>query len=96
MKLGPLSIYLIIINIITFILYAVDKFKAIKGKWRISELMLLGFAFFGGSLGGLVAMYVFRHKTKKAKFTFGVPIMLIVQFLLIAFQESLISFLIFP
>lgn len=91
MKLGPLSIYLIIINILTFILYAIDKLKAIKSRWRISELMLLGFSFIGGALGALIAMKIFRHKTKKTKFTFGVPIMLIVQiFLLVLFRTNIL------
>ncbi len=71
--------YIIIINIVTFILYGVDKWKAVHGKWRIREATLLGAAFVGGSVGGLAGMYIFRHKTKKRYFALGVPIMLLVQ-----------------
>ena len=62
--------YLIIINIITFIVYAVDKFKAINKKERISELSLFLLGFIGGPIGALMAMLLFRHKTKKIKFYF--------------------------
>ncbi len=62
--------YLIIINIITFIVYAVDKFKAINKKERISELSLFLLGFIGGAIGALMAMLLFRHKTKKIKFYF--------------------------
>lgn len=71
--------YIIIINIVTFILYGIDKWKAVHGKWRIREATLLGAAFVGGSVGGLAGMYIFRHKTKKRYFALGVPIMLLVQ-----------------
>lgn len=60
--------YLIIINIITFILYFVDKRKAINKKERISEYNLLLFSVFGGSFLGILSMYLFKHKTKKKKF----------------------------
>jgi uncharacterized membrane protein YsdA (DUF1294 family) len=62
-----LIIYAIIIavmSIITFIFYYADKRKAIKGKWRIPEATLLGLSFFGGAVGGILAMNIFRHKTK--------------------------------
>ena len=57
--------YLIIINFITFLVFALDKRKAKKGKWRIRVQTLLGLSFLGGAAGGLVAMYTFRHKTKQ-------------------------------
>ena len=60
-----LYIWLIIINIITFAVFGIDKKKAIDGKFRISELTLFVLSFLGGSLGGLAAMHVFHHKTKK-------------------------------
>lgn len=62
-----MGIYLIIlgaISLITFILYAVDKDKAENGEWRIPEATLLGFSFFGGAIGGYLAMNIVRHKTK--------------------------------
>lgn len=74
-------IYLIIINITAFILMLVDKRKAIKHKWRISEATLLGSAIIGGSIGMLSGMYLFRHKTKHLKFKLGGPIILILQVL---------------
>ena len=62
--------YLIIINIFTFIAYAVDKYKAINNKRRISELTLYVLGFLGGFFGAVMAMVLFRHKTKKFKFWF--------------------------
>ncbi len=61
------KIYLIIVAVmsfITFILYYVDKRKAIKKEWRIKEAVLLGCSILGGALGGFTAMYAFHHKTK--------------------------------
>lgn len=60
--------YLIIINIISFLLYGYDKSMAIKGKRRISEYHLLIFSLFGGCIGSIIGMKVFHHKTKKIKF----------------------------
>lgn len=76
-------VYLIGINVITFILFAIDKAKARKGKWRISEAMLLGLSFVGGSIGGLLAMNIFHHKTKKPSFKRGLPIMLIIHIVIV-------------
>ena len=70
--------YLIIINIINFILFGIDKRKAKKNKWRIPESTLLGLSFLGGALGALIGMRFFRHKTKKKKFTIGIPIFLFI------------------
>ena len=69
-------IWLIIINLLTFILFVVDKRRAVKHKYRISEFTLLTLAFMGGSLGALLAMSVVRHKTKKKIFTVGIRLML--------------------
>ena len=60
--------YLIIINIFLFVLYGIDKLLAIKHKERISEFTLLLISFFGGSIGSLLGMIIFHHKTKKIKF----------------------------
>ena len=78
-------IYLIIINIITFLAMWLDKRKAKKGKWRISEGALFMLAILGGSIGGIAGMYTFRHKTKKHRFTIGFPAILIIEILIIAF-----------
>ena len=71
--------YLLIINLITFLLYAIDKRRSIRKAWRIPESVLMGFAAVGGSVGALLAMLLFRHKTKHAKFTVGVPLILVAQ-----------------
>lgn len=76
-------IYLIIINILSFILMYADKRRAIKRKWRISEHTLILTAILGGSIGALIGMYSFRHKTKHLKFKLGIPIILTFQLILI-------------
>ena len=80
-----LFIYLVCINVLTFLLYGTDKWKAKKGKRRISEKSLLWTAALGGSVGGLMGMYTFRHKTRKAKFYLGVPAIIALQVALAAF-----------
>ena len=76
-------LYLIIINAAGFLLMLADKLKAKRGAWRIPEATLLGTAAAGGSIGALLGMYMFRHKTRHLKFTVGIPLILIAQFLLI-------------
>ena len=66
-------LYLIGINVITLLVYGLDKWKAKRDAWRISESMLLLLAAAGGSVGALLGMQIFRHKTKHVKFTVGVP-----------------------
>ncbi len=78
-------IYLVLINLITFIIFAIDKTKAKKSKWRIPEKTLFILAAIGGSVGALAGMYTFRHKTKKKSFKFGIPAILIAQIVLIYF-----------
>lgn len=72
-------IYLLIINIIAFIMYGIDKWKAHRKQWRISEKMLLFLAVIGGSAGALAGMYIFHHKTLHKTFTIGVPLILVIQ-----------------
>ncbi len=69
-----LVIYLTIVNILAFILYGIDKKKAEKNKFRISEASLITIAVLGGSIGAFLGMKVFHHKTKKKKFTVTVPL----------------------
>ena len=71
--------YLVIINIIAFCMFGMDKSAAIRQKGRIPNRVLLGMAVLGGSLGSLVGMYVFRHKTKKWYYKVTVPLILIIQ-----------------
>ena len=78
-----IMIYLIIINLIAFIAMYLDKRKARYGKWRIPEQSLFILALIGGSIGAIIGMYTFRHKTKKYRFSIGFPVILILQILLI-------------
>lgn len=68
-----LLVYLILVNVVSFFMYGIDKRKAIKDQWRIPEKTLLMAALLGGSLGAFAGMQVFRHKTKHLKFLLGVP-----------------------
>jgi len=70
---------LLTVNILTFIIYGIDKYKARHNHWRVRETSLLLLAALGGSIGALLAMRVFRHKTQHKKFRYGVPIILLVQ-----------------
>ena len=72
-------LYLLLINAIAFLLMLVDKIKAKKNRWRIPERTLFGSALLGGSIGALLGMYTFRHKTKHLSFTLGMPAILIAQ-----------------
>ena len=79
MKIMPAGIYFVIINIVSFVVYGCDKYKARRGKLRISERSLLMLALFGGSIGALLGMHLFRHKTRKIKFVLGIPLIIVVQ-----------------
>lgn len=76
------SVIFFIFNILTFSLYGIDKRKAIKGQWRISERMLLAFALLGGSIGAILAMMIFHHKTKHWKFILLIPLFLLIHIFL--------------
>ena len=75
--------YLIIINVIEFIIMGIDKLLAIKHKNRIPEFTLLFLSFIGGSIGAILGMFTFRHKTKKLKFKILFPLFLIIHIYLI-------------
>jgi uncharacterized membrane protein YsdA (DUF1294 family) len=74
-----LLFFIIGINVITFVVYGIDKLKAKKGKWRIPEATLLLLAIVGGSMGAWCGMKVWHHKTLHKKFKYGIPLILIVQ-----------------
>jgi uncharacterized membrane protein YsdA (DUF1294 family) len=74
-----LLIYLLVINAAGFLLMLIDKHKAKKNRWRIPEKTLFLTAILGGSVGSLVGMYTFRHKTKHIQFTLGMPVILGIQ-----------------
>lgn len=78
-------IYLAFINIITFVVYGIDKLKARHGKWRISEQTLLLLAVAGGSIGAFMGMKVWHHKTLHRKFSYGIPAIIIGQTAILAF-----------
>ena len=72
-------LYLLLINAAAFLLMLVDKLKAKKNRWRIPERTLFGSALLGGSIGAILGMYTFQHKTKHLSFTLGMPAILIAQ-----------------
>lgn len=84
-----LLLYLLIINAVGFLLMLVDKHKARKNLWRIPERTLLLTAALGGSVGSLLGMYTFRHKTRHLKFTLGIPLILAAQCFLAVWLISL-------
>lgn len=88
--LSVLVIYLLLINIVTFFVYGIDKRKAKRNRFRIKEATLLTFALVGGSIGALFGMYTFRHKTKKWYFKFGVPLILILQAVFLVLVKTLL------
>lgn len=84
-ELKNLIIYLLVINIIGFLAMGIDKFKAKKGYWRIPEGTLMTICLIGGGIGTIAGMYKFRHKTKKLKFTVGMPTILIAEIVLMIY-----------
>ena len=80
---NALLYYLIVITIVTFLVYGIDKWKAKQGSWRISEVSLLILAVIGGSIGALFGMKVWHHKTMHKKFKYGLPLILLAQIALI-------------
>ena len=78
-------IYLAVINVVTFIMYGVDKWKAKKSKWRIRETALLTLAVLGGSIGAWLGMIVWHHKTQHKKFKYGIPAIIIIQLAIIGY-----------
>ena len=85
--LTPINIlaYLLIINLFGILIMYIDKRKAKKGRWRIPEKTLLIVALLGGSIGTMLGMYWFRHKTQKLKFTLGFPTILISEIVIIIY-----------
>ncbi len=77
--------YIILVNLIGFLLMGIDKRKAIKHAFRIPEATLFIIAIIGGSLGSIAGMYLFRHKTRHWYFVYGMPLILLLQIALILF-----------
>jgi len=84
--ISNIAIYLIVINIIGFFAMGIDKWKAKNNAWRIPENTLLAITALGGGLGTIAGMYTFRHKTKKPKFTVGLPAILILEIAFIIYE----------
>lgn len=80
-----ITIYLVIVNIVAFVMYGIDKYKAQHDQWRISEKALMISAAVGGSVGALLGMRFFHHKTKHKLFTIGVPLILCVHLVVFYF-----------
>jgi uncharacterized membrane protein YsdA (DUF1294 family) len=76
------TIYMLIMSIVGFVIMGIDKRKAIKRGWRISERTLIFIAFIGGALGSFLGMHIFRHKTKQLKFIILLPLALLLNILL--------------
>lgn len=85
MRLTETIIYIFIgLNVLTFFVFGLDKWKAKQGGWRVSEATLLILAIVGGSIGALLGIQVWRHKTTHLKFKYGVPLIFLAQIALIA------------
>ena len=83
-----LAYYLLAINAVTFILYGIDKYKAKKNQWRISEATLLTMTAIGGSIGAWAGMRLWHHKTMHKKFKYGIPIIIILQVALAVYLHT--------
>ena len=79
--------YICAINLITFLLYGIDKIKSKRGAWRIPEAKLLLLAAIGGSVGAIIGMHLFRHKTLHKKFKYGLPLILLIQVVLVVWAR---------
>lgn len=79
-----------VINVVSFIMMGIDKYKAKNHQWRISEGTLLLWALLGGGLGGMIGMQVFRHKTKHMKFIVIVPASALIQLGLLSYISGII------
>ncbi|WP_252236672.1 DUF1294 domain-containing protein [Clostridium sp. CH2] len=78
-------IYLLFINFIGFCIMLIDKNRAIHKEWRVPEKTLIGISIIGGSIGMLLGMFTFRHKTKHLKFLLGIPVIIIIQFYIVIY-----------
>ena len=78
-------VYLVVINVATFLTYGIDKWKAKKSLWRFREASLLGLAVLGGSIGAWLGMKVWHHKTMHKKFKYGLPLILLAQIALLVY-----------
>lgn len=80
--------YFVCVNVLTFLVYGIDKSKARQGKWRISEATLLLLAVIGGSIGAWLGMRVWRHKTMHKKFKYGIPAILMIHIIIMGYLSK--------
>ena len=80
--------FIVAVSIATFLLYGIDKYKARKGRWRISEATLLMMAVIGGSIGAWAGMRLWHHKTMHKKFKYGIPLIIIMQIALATYLHT--------
>jgi uncharacterized membrane protein YsdA (DUF1294 family) len=83
-----LRIYWIVINLVTFVIFFIDKWEAKHNGYRIPIVTLLGFSFIGGAVGGLIAMYVCRHKINKDYFTVGLPMFIVIHIVVVFYTMN--------
>ena len=81
----PLLAYLVVINVAAFVVFCVDKAKAVAGGYRIREFMLLGMSFARGAVGGILGMLIAHHKVNTYYFKYGLPIMLVIEVVVVVF-----------
>ena len=74
-----MMIYLAVVNVLAFVLFGIDKYKAKHDRWRIKEATLIGIAVIGGSAGAWLGMRVWHHKTQHNHFKYGIPLILLIQ-----------------
>lgn len=84
--IGKILLYFLIVNVIGFFAMGIDKWKAKNNAWRIPENTLFVITALGGGIGTIAGMYTFRHKTKKARFTLGLPAILVLEIVLIVYE----------
>lgn len=82
------AVYMVIINILTFFYFGFDKMRSLRAERRVSEKMLWGLSVIGGSIGALLGMNYFRHKTKKISFQAGMAVILALQVVVLVFVFS--------
>ena len=82
MKYQIILTYLIVVNVVAFLAFGVDKWKSKRDKWRIPKAQLIGLAVIGGSIGAWAGMKIWHHKTMHKKFKYGLPAILIIQIIL--------------
>lgn len=82
------AVGLLLLNVAAFVVYGLDKWKARHKRWRVPERVLLGMAALGGSVGALLGMWLWHHKTQHRRFALGVPLMLAVQLVLAVWVAS--------